>query len=197
MKTIKKSRSIKSRIGKGAAIVAVAGSLIYSYSRSDYKHWVDADKDCQNTREEVLIIESLQKPILDKKGCKVIQGKWYDPYTDKYFTNPNDLDVDHFVPLKEVDRSGGSEWNSEKKMNYANDLEDSKTLIAVDKSANRAKGDKDPSDWLPTNQKYQCEYIKNWQEIKKKWNLKMDKKEADFLKEKNKECIPKKLRGGE
>ncbi len=40
-------------------------------------------------------------------------------------------------------------------------------LIAVDKSANRFKSDKDPSDWLPPNKKYQGEYIKTWQKVKK------------------------------
>ena len=187
-----KTTSKTSKIVKAASVIVVSSAIIYGYSREDYKHWIDADKNCRNTREEVLIIESLEKPIVDKKGCKVIKGKWYDPYTDQYFNNPNDLDVDHFVPLKEVDRSGGHEWTSDRKMKYANDLSDSKTLIAVSKSANRSKADKDPSDWLPPNKKYQCQYIKNWQEIKKKWNLKMDEKEKTFLTKKNKECQSKK-----
>jgi hypothetical protein len=71
-----------------------------------------------------LISESLEEVMLDKKGCEVVKGKWYDPYTDKYFTNPSDLDIDHFVPLGEVDRSGGHEWPKNKKMNYANDFDD-------------------------------------------------------------------------
>jgi hypothetical protein len=128
------------------------------------------------TRQEVLIIESLENLTLDKKGCEVVKGKWHDPYTDKYFTNPNDLDVDHFVPLGEVDRSGGHEWSKDKKKEYANDLDDPEVLIAVDKSANRAKGDKDSSDWLPPNKKFKCDYIKTWQKIKKKWVLEMEKK---------------------
>ncbi len=73
-------------------------------------------------------------------------------------------------------------------MNYANDLDDSEVLIAVDKSANRSKGDKDTSDWLPPNKKFQCEYIKTWQKVKKQWKLEMDKKEKDFISLKNKEC---------
>jgi hypothetical protein len=180
------------------AIITIALSAIaayqYSttphkpYSRADYKHWIDADNDCQNTRQEVLIAESLEEVTLDEAGCKVVKGKWYDPYTDKYFTNPRDLDIDHFVPLKEVDISGGWRWSEDKKMQYANDLDDPDILIAVSKTANRAKGSKDPSDWLPPNVKYQCEYIRIWQKIKQEWGLTMDEKEKKFLEEKNKEC---------
>ena len=176
------------KVSQIAAIVAVSSTAIYQYSRTDYKHWIDTDKDCQNTRQEVLIAESLEEVMLDKKGCEVVKGKWHDPYTDKYFTNPSDLDIDHFVPLGEVDRSGGHEWSKTKKMEYANDLDDSETLIAVDKSANRSKGDKDPSDWLPPNKKFQCDYIKTWQKVKKQWKLNMDKKEKAFIEAKTKEC---------
>lgn len=176
------------RITKLIAVISVCGTIAYQYSRSDYKHWIDADKDCQDTRQEVLIAESLEKPILDEKGCKVISGKWFDPYTNQYFTNPQDLDVDHFVPLKEVHRSGGQNWDKAKKMKYANDLTNPETLIAVDKSANRSKGDKDPSDWMPPNKSYQCEYIKTWQEIKTKWQLEMDEKEKIFVIKRLEDC---------
>lgn len=159
-----------------------------AYNRADYQHWIDADKDCQDTRQEVLISESLEKVTLDQKGCKVTKGKWYDPYTNKYFFNPNDLDVDHLVPLAEVDRSGGDKWNKKKKMQYANDLTNPQTLIAVGKSANRSKGDKDPSDWMPPNKDYWCEYIRDWQIVKEKWGLKMDEKERKFIEVKNREC---------
>lgn len=169
-------------------IPVILAATAFAYSRTDYKHWIDADGDCQNTRQEVLISESLEEVTLDKKGCQVVKGKWYDPYTDKYFTNPNDLDIDHFVPLGEVDRSGGHEWSKNKKMEYANDLDDPEVLIAVDKSANRSKGDKDPSDWLPPNKKFKCDYIKTWQNVKKRWALEMDIKEKKFIDQKNGEC---------
>lgn len=167
-----RKKSKKSKIAATAGVLAVISSLtvyqvsnkktgeIPKYSRNDYKHWIDEDKDCQDTRQEVLIDESLVKVKLDAKGCKVLSGKWYDPYTDKYFTNPNDLDIDHFVPLKEVHRSGGYRWDKVKKQEYANDLKNPEALIAVYKSANRSKGDKDPAVWLPGNEKYICEYVK-------------------------------------
>lgn len=67
-------------------------------------------------------------------------------------------------------------------------LDNPETLIAVDKSANRSKADKDPSNWMPSNKGYSCEYIKTWQKLKKKWRLEMDEKERKFIDLKNKEC---------
>ena len=163
-----------------------------AYNRKDYTHWIDADKDCQNTRQEVLIeesVESVLSPlVLDKKGCIVLKGAWMDYYTKEIIYNPSKLDIDHLVPLAEVDRSGGDKWNKKKKMEYANDLTNPQTLIAVGKSANRSKGDKDPSDWMPPNKDYWCEYIRDWQIVKKKWGLKMDEKERKFIEVKNREC---------
>ncbi len=190
----------KSKISIASAIIVAILSLtlyqisdkqteeIPDYSRKDYKHWVDEDKDCQDTRQEVLIAESLIKVTLDEKGCRVLSGKWHDLYTDKYFTNPGDLDIDHFIPLKEVHRSGGYKWNEAKKQEYANDLKNSETLIAVAKGANRSKGDRDPANWLPKNRKFICEYVTIWTRVKEKWELKYDKDEYNKIKQLKKDC---------
>lgn len=159
-----------------------------SYSRKDYHHWIDEDQDCQNTRQEVLISESIEQVELDKKGCKVIAGKWYDPYTDQYFSDPSELDVDHLVPLKYAHLSGANQWSKFKKKNYANDLKNPQTLIAVAKSANRSKGDKPPSAWLPQNQKYHCQYLKDWLVVVKYWQLTIDNNEQQFIERKLANC---------
>ena len=30
-----------------------------SYNRKDYPHWIDLDKDCQDTHQEILVEENL------------------------------------------------------------------------------------------------------------------------------------------
>ena len=139
------------------------------YKRSLYKHWVDADRDCQDTRQEVLIAESTVPVKLDARGCKVLKGQWFDPYTGKVFTNPKVLDIDHFVPLAEVHRSGGNRWSAAKRQAYANDLSSLDTLIAVSAGANRSKGDKDPAKWMPDNEAFHCQYVQTWVAIKVRW----------------------------
>ena len=154
-----------------------------TYDRKLYGSWIDLDHDCQNTRHEVLIEESLV-PVTFKTDlkCKVISGKWYDPYTDQVFTDPSKLDIDHVVPLKESFISGAKSWSREKKKEYANYLKDKGHLIAVSRSANRSKGAKDPALWLPTNEAYHVEYAKIWIQIKKDWDLSFDAAEIAALK---------------
>lgn len=159
-----------------AATVAQAAEIV-PYKRSLYKHWIDADRDCQNTRQEVLITESVIVPTLDATGCKVIGGRWLDPYTGETFTDPRKLDIDHLIPLAEVHRSGGEQWNAKRRQSYANDLFDPNTLIAVDLRANRRKGAKDPAKWMPQSDAFHCQYILRWVEVKSRWGLSMDAKE--------------------
>lgn len=151
------------------------------YSRKLYRHWIDADGDCQNTRQEVLIDESVEPVVLDDKGCKVLYGRWYDPYTGETFTNPSKLDIDHLVPLAEAHRSGASSWGAELRKAFANDLSDPRSLIAVKTSANRSKSDRDPARWLPINETYHCKYVASWVAVKERWGLAMDAEEKAII----------------
>ena len=162
-------------------LVSKAEGAPVAYDRELYGGWIDADGDCQNTRHEVLIAESTVPVTLDGSGCRVIAGRWEDPYTGRVFTDPRRLDVDHFIPLAEVHRSGGYAWTPRKRRRYTNDLSNPNTLIAVWKSANRSKGDGDPAHWLPPNREYRCEYMKIWIDLKRHWNLSTDLVEEKFL----------------
>ena len=149
-----------------------------TYDREQFGDWIDADGDCQDTRQEVLIEESVI-PVTFKttKQREVASGMWIDPYTGSVFTNPSLLDVDHVVPLEEAFHSGAKKWSSEKKKQYANDLTNKDHLIAVHGGTNRSKKSKDPAQWLPPNTKYHREYVRIWRAIKEKWGLSMDREE--------------------
>ena len=128
------------------AFVSFQISACPKYNRKDYRHWIDSDRDCQDTRNEVLIQESLE-PVSYKssKGCKVSSGRWYGSFTVRTFTNPRKLDIDHLVPLKEAHDSGAYAWSKSKKRDYANDMRHPGHLIAVASGANRSKDAKDPA----------------------------------------------------
>jgi hypothetical protein len=159
-------------------------SLIDTYDRTQYiGGWIDIDDDCQTTREEVLLEESLIPVTFETaKHCKVVSGRWFDPYTGKIFTDPRKLDIDHVVPLKEAHVSGGYRWTLQKKRKYANWLENKNHLIAVSALVNQKKGARDPAHWLPPNKLYHREYALIWLAIKKEWKLSIDSAEMKTLK---------------
>ena len=138
----------------------VGVSSLPEYDRSSWGRWIDADNDCQDTRQEVLIAESLEPVVFDERGCKVIAGRWRCPYTGKEYSLPTALDIDHVVAIAEAHEYGGYAWTAEQKSAYFNDLSDPNHLIAVDLSANRSKGSRGPDDWLPENVAFRCEYLK-------------------------------------
>jgi hypothetical protein len=139
------------------------------YNRDDWKHWSDIDSDCQDTRAEILIGQSLTAVIFDKSDmCRVDRGKWYDPYSDSIYIDDDNLDIDHIVPLGYASARGGSAWSKELKEQFANDPEN---LIAVDKYLNRQKGAAGPAEWMPPNHKYRCEYLKSFNGVVQKYGL--------------------------
>lgn len=139
------------------------------YSRKLFKHWIDEDKDCQNTRHEVLIAKSLIPPTFKTvKKCVVQFGKWFDPYSGKTFTDAKELDIDHIIPLKYAFQNGAKNWTTEKREAFANDTEN---LIPVWNKLNRAKGYQGPDQWLPPNSEYHCDYFKKWKYIENKYQI--------------------------
>ena len=166
-------------------------SDIPAYDRDQWRHWIDADGDCQDTRQEVLIDESTtQAEFKTAKECQVASGTWTGPYTGRQFSDPSKLDIDHMVPLANAHRSGGWDWDDAKKRQYANDLSYEGHLLAVKASANRSKGSDGPEDWKPEDESYWCEYATHWTNIKVAWDLTATERELADLKQMLETCDP-------
>lgn len=153
-----------------------------TYQRSYFKLWVDADHDCQNTRAEVLIAET-RAPVTFTTSyhCTVKTGRWFSPYDNATWTLASDVDIDHLVPLAEAWKSGARLWSAWNRERYANDLGFYATLIAVTDNVNQAKGDRDPSQWLPPVTAYRCQYAMNWVQVKYRWRLSVNQAERNTL----------------
>ena len=162
--------------------VAPIPADIPEYDRDDWKHWTDADGDCQDARQEVLIAESLAEVTFETdRGCRVETGQWYGAFTGVYVEDPSDLDIDHLVPLKNAHLSGAWKWDADMREEYANYLEEENHLIAVTKGANRSKGAKGPEEWGPPDLDYFCRYAQDWTEVKARWQLTMTKVESEIV----------------
>ncbi len=134
-------------------------------------------KSC-DTRDVVL--QRTGESVRTTEGCKIVQGTWISPYDGKATRDPQDLDIDHMVPLANAWRSGAATWTDAKREQFANDLTRPE-LIAVTASTNRSKGDQDPSEWKPPNRDYWCEYAKQWIAVKSYWGLSVTISEKSAL----------------
>ena len=140
--------------------------------------WIDADGDCQNTRAEVLIEESLANVVLE--GCRVVEGEWLGSWSGDTFFSASDVDIDHHVPLAHAHRTGGSAWNKEMKVEFANDPAN---LNAMSSSLNRSKGADGPDEWQPPDETSHCAYARQWEAVKAKYELAISGNERRALDE--------------
>ena len=155
------------------------------YNRRDWRHWIDADRDCQNTRAEVLIAESVARvsfaPEEDGDRCRVVSGRWVGPWTGEVFTDASDVDIDHHVPLGHAHLSGGWDWSPERKRAYANDLTHPASLQATSAPVNRSKGKQAPDEWRPEESAGWCRYAADWITVKEAWDLTVTSAEVAAL----------------
>jgi hypothetical protein len=149
------------------------------YDRGLFNHWIDADGDCFDTRQEVLLEET--QAAVGASECSVTTGRWFSRYDQQTWTNASDVDIDHFVPLAEAFGSGALGWTPAQRQAFANDLEFAPSLVAMTDSLNQSKGDRDPAEWLPPIAQTHCEYVQNWVQVKYRWKLTIDEAEANAI----------------
>lgn len=155
-----------------------------SYSREAFgPSWEDVDRNGCDTRNDILQRDLVQTRI-DPGGCTVVSGTLNDPYTGKtiQFVRGKDtsaaVQIDHVVPLSYAWKNGASSWDAEKRLQFANDPDN---LMAVDGPTNGSKSDKGPSEFMPPNEAYQCEYIGKFQAVTQKYDLTITSEDQQFI----------------
>lgn len=148
-----------------------------SYDRKEWlPRWSDSDRDCQDTRHELLIRYSLAPVAYTRAdNCRVATGLWLDPYTGNFYSKASDLDVEHIVPLKWAHDHGGAKWSRELKRRFA---EDPDNLWLVDDGRNQSKGDRGPDEWMPPYVPVSRIYVQRFMAIVQKYGLQPSLAEA-------------------
>ena len=81
-----------------------------------------------------------------------------------YYSNPDNIKKE----LIRIKPKSLSDWPKSKRVKFSND---ESNLFAVKKSVNRQKSAMGPAMWLPPNDNFKCEYIKLFQGIVTKYDL--------------------------
>jgi 5-methylcytosine-specific restriction endonuclease McrA len=186
-------KKILSIISKGAGYFLLSVNTVFfnqsfvkaepidipTYSRSEWAHWLDEDDDCQDTRQEVLIGQSLVPVVFENdEECRVLKGLWTDPYTGFIYIYPSDLDIDHIIPLAYAHVAGGYLWDDAEKATFANDQSN---LLAVSRGSNRSKGSRGPSEFQPATT-FLNDYLNIWKKISIIYDLNLVIEDEIFIK---------------
>ena len=152
-----------------AKVDVQAPAAVGKFKRREWGGWHDVDKDCQDTRAEILLRDSAA-PVTFKnnKSCAVARGQWHDPYTGDQYYLALSLDIDHIVPLEWANNHGGAQWSKAQKRAFTNE---ERNLIAVGAGVNRDKGAQGPDKWLPPDENYHCIYLAKFLTVYQKYAL--------------------------
>ena len=104
-------------------------------------------------------------------------GKVYGPYTGRCFASPSETDIEHMVARSEAHDSGLCAANAETRRRFARDL---LNLTLAGPRVNRyQKRAHDAAEWLPPEN--QCWFAARVVEVRRKYGLTIDRREADAL----------------
>ncbi|KAI1505830.1 hypothetical protein F5X99DRAFT_218578 [Biscogniauxia marginata] len=150
-----------------------------NYERDLFPTWDTIEGTC-NTREYVLRRDGTGVEVGD--DCYPTSGTWTSPYDGGEWSAPSDVDIDHMVPLKNAWISGANAWTTDKREQFANDV-DRPQLWAVTDNVNQEKSDQSPDEWKPPLESFYCTYASAWVAVKSHWELSITEAEKSALTE--------------
>ncbi|MGI6798546.1 HNH endonuclease family protein [Gordonia sihwensis] len=136
--------------------------------------------------DDDVIREQVLDAVMEDR-CTVVSGTVNDPYSGQsYPFERSAVQVDHVVALKAIWTTGGRYLSSSERRDIANDEHN---LIVVNASDNMSKGNKDFSQWRPSNAAYVCIYGANQIEVKSRYNLWVTPDEEAALRDHLTDCL--------
>jgi hypothetical protein len=140
-----------------------------TYTRDAFgSGWTDPDHNGCDARQDAIRAATTNRATAGP--CKITVADIRDRYTGRTYphANPSAFDIDHVVALHDAWTSGAWKWTLAKRKAFANDPAD---LVLTTASANRSKGDQDPSTWAPASHDGACFYVRTYRAIKLRWRL--------------------------
>lgn len=113
-------------------------------------------------------------------------GEIYSPYTRDCFSSARLTDIEHIVARSEAHDSGLCEATEDIRKVFSRDL---LNLTLASPSLNRAKGALDAADWMPDENP--CWFANRIVQVRRKYHLTIDRREADALEGVLSECKSK------
>ncbi len=143
------------------------------------RDWVPRTRGCQKSYTQALAKASTIDISYAKKGeCLfVVKGEWLDPYSKEVISELRDIGLDQLVSYKEVHRYGGAYWSRIERMALVNDSEN---IVPVASKQKKARQGRPPTQWMPENKQYWCDYIVRREIIQRKYKLYLPRVEREF-----------------
>ena len=158
-------------------IPAVLAVLFLAFQAESPQTWrglvVAPECRCSDySSEDYSYPQSVEPEIVEAIG-----GKIYGPYSGTCFSSIQETDIEHIVARSEAHDSGLCSADADIKRNFARDL---LNLTFASPSVNRhQKSGKDAADWLPELNR--CWYADRIVQVRSKYGLTIDQREADAL----------------
>lgn len=147
------------------------------YNRDQWPLWSDADRDCRDTRAEILIGASITPATTSADGCRVFHGMWRDHWDGRIITDLELVHIDHLVPLYQAHhRAPAHYWTPERREEFANNY---RNLSIMYGPSNADKAAQTPLQWLPGRN--QCRYLYAWVDVKRRYQLSITRMEYNGL----------------
>ena len=109
-----------------------------------------------------------------------MDGRVYGPYTGRYFQSDRETDIEHIVAASEGHDSGLCAASDETRRQFATDpLNLTLAAPKINRCGSGGKCGLDAAEWLPAENK--CWFANRIIEIKSKYDLSVDQKEANAL----------------